>query len=86
MDPVLTDIVGFIGRTVRDLAPEISCEVIESGIRLTGGGALLAGLSDLIVAETGIEVRTARDPLHSVIDGARQMLSVGVATRLWHQG
>ena len=83
MDPVLSEIVGFVVNTVRALPADISCEVIESGIRLTGGGALLVGLRDLLARETGIEVRTARDPLRAVIDGARQMLGIGVATQLW---
>jgi rod shape-determining protein MreB and related proteins len=83
MDPVLAEIVGFVVNTVRALPADISCEVIESGIRLTGGGALLAGLGELLARETGIEVKTARDPLRAVIDGARQMLRVGVATQLW---
>jgi rod shape-determining protein MreB len=84
IDGVLAEIVGFVAGTVRTLPPGISCEVIESGIRLTGGGALLDGLVDSLSAETGIEVRKARDPLHAVIDGARQMLRTGIATGLWH--
>ena len=85
MDSVLNEIVGFVVSTVRTLPPDISCEVIESGIRLTGGGALLEGLENVLSAETGIEVRKARDPLHSVIDGARQMLRTGITTGLWQQ-
>jgi rod shape-determining protein MreB and related proteins len=83
MDAVLNEIVGFVVMTVRSLSSEISCEVIESGIRLTGGGALLEGLADVLSAETGIEVRRARDPLHAVINGARQMLRTGLETGLW---
>lgn len=85
MDGVLTEIVGFVTGTVRSLPPEIACEVIESGIRLTGGGALLEGLAEVLSAETGIEVRKARDPLHAVIDGAQQMLRTGIATGLWRE-
>lgn len=83
IDPVLASIVSFVGRTLRELPPELSCEVIESGIRLTGGGACLRGMAGLIAAETTLEVRPASDPMHAVINGARQMLAVGVATRLW---
>lgn len=81
--PVLQTIVSSVGKAVRKLPPEISCEVVESGIRLTGGGACLSGISDLIAAETQLEVVTAKDPMRAVINGARQMLSVGATTNLW---
>lgn len=83
IDPVLKTIVSAIGQSVRKLPPEFSCEVIESGIRLTGGGACLNGITDLVAAETRLEVSAARDPMRAVINGARQMLAVGVTTNLW---
>jgi rod shape-determining protein MreB and related proteins len=85
IDPVLKTIVSAVGRIVRKLPPEISCEVVESGIRLTGGGACLSGITDLIAAETKLEVSAAKDPMRAVINGARQMLAVGMTTNLWMQ-
>ncbi|HZS08113.1 MAG TPA: rod shape-determining protein [Blastocatellia bacterium] len=84
INQVIAKIIGFIGRTVRELPPELACEVIESGISLTGGGACLRGVPDLIAAETSLAVYPARDPMRAVINGARQMLAVGAVTGLWN--
>jgi rod shape-determining protein MreB len=83
MNPALNVIAGAVSRAVRQLPDELACEVIESGIRLTGGGACLTGISELLAAETSLEVRPARDPMHAVINGARKMLAVGVRTNIW---
>jgi rod shape-determining protein MreB and related proteins len=80
---VLDSIIVAIQNTVRDLPPKTSCEVIENGICLTGGGAQLRGLSSRISSATSLDVFPARDPMRAVINGAREMLSVGVATDLW---
>lgn len=83
MEPVLDVIVEAIHDVVRDLPLETSCEVIENGICLTGGGAQLQGLSDRLAAATQLDVRVPDDPMRAVINGARQMLDVGVATDVW---
>ncbi|MBI1760683.1 MAG: rod shape-determining protein [Acidobacteria bacterium] len=83
MQPVLAVIVNAVTQSLRDLPDELACEVIESGIHLTGGGAHLTGLAELLAAETSLEVRPARNPMHAVINGARQMLAVGVQTNIW---
>ena len=83
IDPVATTIVNAVRNSVRDLPETLSCEVIESGICLTGGGAHLPGFADLIARETSLDVRPAADPLRAVINGARQMLAVGALTSLW---
>lgn len=80
-------VIRMIMETVRDMfrcfPPDIAAEVIESGICLTGGGACLQGMKESIAEETSLEVRVAADPLHGVISGAGQMLSVGVSTGFW---
>lgn len=83
MQPVLHVIVNSVCDALRDLPDEVACEVIESGIRLTGGGACLTGMADLLAAKTSLEVRPAHDPMHAVINGARQMLGVGIQTNIW---
>ena len=83
IDPVAATIVSAVRDSVRDLPELLSCEVIESGICLTGGGAHLPGLAERIARETSLEVRPASDPLRAVIDGARQMLAVGAMTSIW---
>jgi len=86
MTPVLDTIVGAVRNAARNLPPAIGAEVIESGIHLTGGGACLPGIVDLIAAETQMEVNTAKNPLRAVINGARQMLITGAQTDLWARG
>ncbi len=81
--PVLKEIVGAVSSAVRNLPPEIACEVFETGIRLTGGGACLPGITALLADETQLQVKTVREPMRAVINGARQMLTVGDATNLW---
>ena len=63
--------------------PEPLREVIENGICLTGGGAQLQGLPERLAAATSLDVRVADDPMMAVINGARQMLDVGIATDVW---
>ena len=55
-------------------APELSADIIDHGITLTGGGALLRGLDKLIESETGIDVHVAEDPLDCVAKGAGAVL------------
>jgi len=83
IEPVLETIVEAIHSTVRRLPEETSCEVIENGICLTGGGAMLQGLPERLAAATSLDVRVAEDPMMAVINGARQMLDVGIATDIW---
>ena len=61
------------GRSGRRLDEKASCEVIESGILLTGGGARLQGLATCLQLATGLDVRVAPHPLHAVILGASRM-------------
>ena len=50
--------------------PELASDVIDRGIVLTGGGALLRHLDELILHETGVPVHVADEPLHCVARGA----------------
>ncbi len=83
VEPVLQIIMEAIHQTVRELPPATSCEVIENGICLTGGGANLRGITARLSRATALEVRTASDPMRAVINGAQQMLKVGAETNLW---
>mgnify|MGYP003347717270 FL=1 len=49
--------------------PELAADVISNGITLSGGGALLTGLSERMIHETGIQTTVADDPLMSVVIG-----------------
>lgn len=55
--------------TLEKTPPELSSDIIDRGIMLTGGGALLRGLDQLIANETGIPVMVAEKPLDCVVDG-----------------
>ena len=77
MEPLYAQLAATVRRAWVDLTPEASCEVIESGVLLVGGGALIGGLGERIAAQTALDVRPAADPLHAVIHGARRMVDAG---------
>ncbi len=67
-EPV-TSIVDAIKSTLEKTPPELSSDIMENGIMLTGGGALLRGLDKLVKEETGMPVHIAEDPLDCVALG-----------------
>lgn len=72
-DP-LTAILETIRSTLEITPPELAADIIDSGMMLTGGGALLRGLDKLLTVDTGIQVRIAERPLDCVVDGAGKAL------------
>ncbi len=72
-DPLMT-IVEAIKTTLEKTPPELSADIIDSGIMLTGGGALIRGLDMLIMQQTGMPVHIAERPLDCVVDGAGKRL------------
>jgi rod shape-determining protein MreB len=75
----LSETVREIVRAVRDgleqIPPELSADVFDRGIVLTGGGAMLQKLDARLREETGLPVAVAEEPLSSVVLGAGKMLS-----------
>jgi len=69
------DIIEIIRETLERTPPELSADIVDSGIMLTGGGALLGGLKELISQETSLPVRIADDPLTCVVLGSGMALS-----------
>jgi len=67
-------IIDAIKYVLENTPPELSADVIERGITLTGGGALLQGLDRLIEHETGIRTIVADEPLNCVAAGAGMIL------------
>ena len=67
-DPV-HEIIDTIRQTLEATPPELAADVMETGITLTGGGALLSGLDRLIAEETGMPVNIADEPLNCVVKG-----------------
>jgi rod shape-determining protein MreB len=70
----LEQIVAAVKELLDRTPAELSADVIEQGITLVGGGALLPGLDTLLETETGLQVRIAESPLTSVALGAGQAL------------
>ncbi len=70
----LSHIVEAIKVTLERTPPELSADIIDSGITLAGGGAMLRGLDRLINEETGIPVYIAERPLDCVVDGTGKLL------------
>ncbi|MCL2013706.1 MAG: rod shape-determining protein [Oscillospiraceae bacterium] len=72
-DPLFT-VIDAIKVTLEKTPPELAADIIEQGIMLTGGGALLKGIDKLISNETGIPVYIADSPLDCVADGTGKVL------------
>jgi rod shape-determining protein MreB len=70
----LSVIVEAIKRTLERTPPELAADIIDRGIMLAGGGALLKGFDALISHETGIVTHVAADPLSCVVLGTGRAL------------
>ena len=68
-------IVEAIKTTLEKTPPELSADIIDHGIMLTGGGALLRGIDMLVMQQTGMPVHIAERPLDCVAEGAGKRLS-----------
>jgi rod shape-determining protein MreB len=67
-------IVDAVKATLDRTPPELAADIMEQGIMITGGGALLAGLDRRLSHETGMPINIARDPLFSVVIGSGRAL------------
>ena len=72
-DPIMA-IVEKVKRVLEQTPPELASDIIERGIVLTGGGALLRGFDKLLSAATNIPVYVADDPLSCVAIGTGRAL------------
>jgi len=70
LEEPLQDIVDAVRTTLDKTPPELAGDIMDRGLVLTGGGALLRGLDERLRHETGMPVHVAEDPLHSVAIGA----------------
>ena len=82
-DPLAT-IVEAIRTTLEKTPPELSADIIDHGIMLTGGGALLKGLDMLVMQQTGMPVHIAERPLDCVVDGAGKRLGKPLGVQYKH--
>ena len=73
MEPIST-IVDSVRITLERCPPELSADLVDRGLVLAGGGALLRGLDRLLAEETGLPVHVAEDPLSAVAEGTGKAL------------
>ncbi|MEF3245597.1 MAG: rod shape-determining protein [Caldisericaceae bacterium] len=74
IQPVLEEILNVIKSTLEITPPELAADVMDRGIMLSGGGALLKNIDKFLSHRTGILVTVADDPLSSVAIGAGKVL------------
>lgn len=78
MAEIVTEIIDAIKETLEETSPEIAADVIDHGIVLTGGGALLKHLPEVISDETKVPVFIAQDPLDCVAIGTGESLKTSM--------
>jgi len=70
----LSKIVEAVKRTLERTPPELAADIVERGIMLAGGGALVRGINDLVSNDTGIFTHIAENPLLCVVNGCGEVL------------
>lgn len=74
MNESIMKIVDLVKMTLEKTPPELSSDIMEKGIILAGGGALIQNLDKLLIDNTGMPVYIAEDPLDCVVKGAGKTL------------
>jgi rod shape-determining protein MreB len=67
-------LMEVVRRTLERIPPELASDIVDRGIMVSGGGALVRGMCDLVSQETGILCHQAEDPLFCVVRGCRLIL------------
>jgi len=70
----VVQIIEAVRRSLERTPPELSADILDRGVMLTGGGAMLKGLDDRIRMETNLPVHVADDPLTAVVLGAGKVI------------
>ena len=74
LSPILSQIMAGIKDALENTPPELSADLVDMGLTLTGGGALLKNMDKFIAKETGLPVQIADDPLACVAIGTGKAL------------
>jgi len=74
LSEAVSNIIEAVRRALEQTPPELSADIVDKGIVLTGGGSLLKNLDNRLREETGLPVSMADDPLASVVLGTGKML------------
>lgn len=72
--PVISEIIDSVMEVIEETPPELTSDILEHGILLTGGGSLLPGVDELIMERTKIPVTVINDPLTTVVRGCAKLL------------
>lgn len=82
LDESISIIIDGIKTTLENTPPEIASDIVNNGLVLTGGGALIKGIDKLIKQETGMDVTVAENPLEAVAQGTGKSLdNIGALRR-----
>jgi rod shape-determining protein MreB and related proteins len=74
MKPILNQIIVSIKTVLENTPPELSSDIIDRGMVLSGGTALLRNIDDLFTKATGVPAHVVEDPMHTVITGIMEAL------------
>ena len=74
LEPIFNEIVKLITAILKDTSPELSADIYQNGILITGGGALVYGVEDFIKERIKVPVRVVSNPLTCVAEGSKYLL------------
>ena len=74
LEPIFEEIVKLIAGVLKDTSPELSSDIFETGILVTGGGSLISGIEDFIETRIQIPVKVVSNPLTCVAEGSKFLL------------
>ena len=72
--PVYEEVVKLISAVLKDTPPELSADIFQNGILLTGGGALIKGVEEFISDRIKVPVKVVSNPLTCVAEGSKYLL------------
>jgi rod shape-determining protein MreB len=74
LNECIVQVIDAVRQTLERTPPELSADILDRGVMLTGGGALLKGLDERIRMETNLPVHVAEDPLTAVVRGTGKVI------------
>ncbi len=74
LNEAIVQIIEAVRQTLERTPPELSADILDRGVMLTGGGALLKGLDERIKMETNLPVHVCEDPLTAVVMGTGKVI------------
>jgi rod shape-determining protein MreB len=74
LQPPVASIVEAVRMSLERTPPELASDIVDRGIMLSGGGAMLRNIDNLVQRETGVPVHLAADPISGTVLGAGKVL------------